>query len=328
MSCQSIMVVIPILNEVDSLHPLLSRLTPVLNGLGVEWDICFVDDGSTDETVDLIRQFNASDERVKGISLSRNFGQDIALAAGLRYSRGDAAVLMDVDLQHPPEILEAFVAKWREGYQVVYGQRVDQATARTLLRRLASRLYYAVFRAVASTAIPDGAGDFCLLDRRAVDALNRMGEAARFSKGLYSWIGFRSTGVPYHVSERLTGTSKWRLWRLVRFAFDGLISFSTLPLRIWSLFGFVISLIAVGYAAIVLTETLVFGRDSPGYPTLIISIMLLAGVQLISLGILGEYLGRVYEEVKRRPLFIVAEEIGMQGRPSKLSSNIPMHVEP
>jgi hypothetical protein len=172
-------------------------------------------------------------------------------------------------------------------------------------------LYYRLFNALAKSDIPEGAGDFRLLDRRAIDAMNRIGESSRFNKGLFSWIGFRTVGVPYSVAERSSGTSKWSYRRLAHFALDGLTSFSTLPLRVWSLLGLAVSLTAFAYALLVLVQTLVLGVDVPGYPTLIISIMLLAGVQLISLGVIGEYLGRVYEEVKARPLFIVAEEIGL-----------------
>jgi polyisoprenyl-phosphate glycosyltransferase len=311
MSRDSITIVIPVFNESANLPRLVSHLKPVLDRLGLRWDVLFIDDGSTDDTLGTLRALNHGDRRLKSISLSRNFGQDIALAAGLRYAGGDAAILMDADLQHPPEIIESFVARWKEGYQVVYGQRLDRKAGRPPIRRLFSGFYYRVFNTLASTTVPEGAGDFRLLDRRAVDAMNRMGDASRFSKGIYSWIGFRTIAVPYEVGERINGTSKWKFRRLARFAIDGITSFSTLPLRVWSLLGLAISLVAFSYALIVLTQTLMFGRDSPGFPTIIISIMLFSGIQLISLGVLGEYIGRVYEQVKGRPLFIVSDEIGL-----------------
>jgi glycosyltransferase involved in cell wall biosynthesis len=323
MSRDSITIVIPVFNEAANLERLVGRLKPQLERLGLLWDVLFVDDGSTDDTLDLLRALNHRDRRFKSISLSRNFGQDIALAAGLKYAKGDAAILMDADLQHPPEIIESFLARWKEGYQVVYGQRMDHEAGRPPLRRLLSGIYYKIFNALANTNVPEGAGDFRLLDRRAIDAMNRMGDAARYSKGIYSWIGFRTIGVPYLVGERAEGSSKWKLRRLARFAIDGITSFSTLPLRIWSLFGLALSLVAFGYAIIVLTETLIFGRDSPGYPTLVISIMFFSGVQLISLGVLGEYLGRVYEQVKGRPLFLVADEIGVASEKSDSMSAGP-----
>jgi hypothetical protein len=207
-------------------------------------------------------------------------------------------------------VLAQFIDRWREGYQVVYGQRMDRAEEGPI-RRFFARAYYKIFNALAKTDIPEGAGDFRLLDRCAIDAMNRIGESSRFNKGLFSWIGFRSIAVPYSTAARAAGTSKWSYRRLAHFALDGLTSFSTLPLRVWSLLGLAISLTAFAYALIVLVQTLVLGVDVPGYPSLIISVMFFAGVQLITLGVIGEYLGRVYEEVKARPLFIVAEEVGL-----------------
>lgn len=303
-----ISVVIPVLNEAQGLRGLLDRLCPVLERLG-DWDIIFVDDGSTDGTLEAIRAVNLSDPRVKAVALSRNFGKEIAIAAGMRYARGDAVVIMDADLQHPPEVIEAFVAKWRAGFQVVYGERLDRAHE-SPIRRMLSRAFYRVFNALSKCDIPEGAGDFRLLDRRAVDAMNALGERSRFNKGLFSWIGFRAIGVPYSDADRKHGRSRWSFRSLVRFALDGLTSFTTIPLRVWSLLGLVISLTAFVSALGFLVRTLVYGADVPGFPSLIISVMILSGVQLISLGVVGEYLGRVYEEVKARPLFIVAEEIG------------------
>jgi polyisoprenyl-phosphate glycosyltransferase len=322
MSPQLITIVIPAFNEAANLDRLIAGLVPVLERLEMHWEVIFVDDGSTDETLAILKKLNRQDPRFAAISLSRNFGQDIALAAGLRYARGDAAILMDADFQHPPQMIDVFVAKWREGYQVVYGQRVDDSIARPPMRRLVSGFYYRLFNALTNTNVPDGAGDFRLLDRKAIDAMNRMGDVARYSKGIYSWIGFRSIGAPYAVGTRTDGASRWKLRRLFRFAIDGITSFSTAPLRIWSLFGLILSVVAFGYALIVLTETLLFGRDSPGYPTIIISIMFFAGIQLISLGVLGEYVGRVFEQVKGRPLYFVADEIGLSSENGASSSNV------
>lgn len=303
-----ISVVIPVLNEAQGLRGLLERLCPVLERLG-DWEIIFVDDGSTDGTLETVRAVNLTDPRVKAVALSRNFGKEIAIAAGMRYARGDAVVIMDADLQHPPEVIEAFVAKWRAGFQVVYGERLDRAHE-SPIRRMLSRAFYRVFNALSKCDIPEGAGDFRLLDRRAVDAMNALGERSRFNKGLFSWIGFRAIGVPYSDADRKHGRSRWSFRSLVRFALDGLTSFTTIPLRVWSLLGLVISLTAFVSALGFLVRTLVYGADVPGFPSLIISVMILSGVQLISLGVVGEYLGRVYEEVKARPLFIVAEEVG------------------
>lgn len=306
-----ITVVIPIFNEARNLDRLFQRLLPVLERLDVRWELLCVDDGSVDDSLGKLKELNSLDRRVRAISLSRNFGQEIALAAGLKYARGDAVILMDADLQHPPELLETFIEEWRNGWQIVFGQRIDAAAGRPRSRRFSSKLYYGLFNALAKVKLPEGSGDFRLLDRRAVDAMNRLGESARFSKGLYSWIGFRTLGIPYTVSERTDGASRWKLRKLARLAIDGITSFSTVPLRVWSLLGVMISAAAFIYGLVVLFQTLAFGRDSPGFATLIISILFLAGIQLISLGVVGEYLGRVFEEVKGRPLFIVADEIGI-----------------
>lgn len=317
---RTLSVVIPGLNEEAVIPALIERLTPVLERIGLDWEIIFIDDGSTDGTLPLLRSLNAREPRIKAVSLSRNFGKEIAAAAGLRYAGGHAAVLMDADLQHPPELIEEFVRKWQEGYQVVYGRRRDRDTD-GFLHRTSAWLFYSAFEKLSGTVLPEGAGDFRLLDRKAIDAMNRIGERVRFNKGLYAWMGFRSVGVPFTVPPRASGSSRWRPRQLLRFAFDGITSFTTIPLRVWSYLGLVISLFAFGYAMMVLVKTLLFGADVPGYPTLIISVMFFAGVQLISLGVLGEYLGRMYEEVKGRPLFLVAEELGIDRPPPPPASN-------
>jgi glycosyltransferase involved in cell wall biosynthesis len=304
-------VVVPGLNEERSIPALVKRLLPVLDGLDLDWEVIFVDDGSTDGSMAVLKALNARDPRFKAVSLSRNFGKEIAAAAGLTYATGDGAVLMDADLQHPPELINDFVHHWREGADMVYGSRLDRG-ADSLPHRLFARLFYAAFGSLSGTVLPPGAGDYRLLDRKAIDAMNRMGERVRFNKGLYAWMGFRSVGVPFSVSPRLSGRSRWRPRKLMRFALDGLVSFSTIPLRVWSYLGLLISLFAFCYAMVILVKTLIYGIDVPGFPSLIISVMFFAGVQLISLGVLGEYLGRMYEEVKGRPLFLVAEELGLE----------------
>ena len=320
MSRTLISVVIPVLNECANVSALLGKLIIALNTLGKDWEVLFIDDGSTDGTLELIRGFNQSDKRIKAISLSRNFGKDLAIAAGLRYATGNAAIVMDADLQHPPALLVEFVAKWREGYHVVYGHRINKYT-RTRLRAFASRLYYGLFQSLTDTPLLNdaGVGDFWLLDRRAIDTLNSMNEVTRFTQGLCSWIGFRSIGVPYVVNERTIGESRWTYRRLLRHAINGITAFSTLPLRISAVIGLLISIGAIVYSIVVIIETLVFGKDLPGFPSLIISVMFLGGAQLITLGILGEYLARVFDEVKRRPLFVIAEEIGA-GPPAKFEA--------
>jgi glycosyltransferase involved in cell wall biosynthesis len=307
---RKISVVVPMLNEERGLGPLAERLRPVLDGLGYDWEAIFVDDGSTDSTLAELKRLNDQDPRFKAVSLSRNFGKEIATAAGLRYATGDAAVIMDADLQHPPELIGEFVRRWREGFDVVFGQRIDRH-ADSLLHRWSARAFYVAFQKLSGTSLPEGAGDFRLLDRKAIDAMNQMRERVRFNKGLFAWMGFRSVGVPFHVEPRLAGASRWRPRQLLHFALDGIASFTTIPLRVWSYLGLLISVVALVYAMFIIVKTLIFGADVPGFPSLMVSVMFFAGVQLISLGVIGEYLGRMYEEVKGRPLFLVAEKLGI-----------------
>ena len=309
---ENIAIVVPVYNECAGLDALVERLIQVIGNADFSWNVLFVDDGSVDETLAKLRQINASDRRFSAISLSRNFGKEIAIAAGLRRARGDAVIVMDADLQHPPEVLPAFLARWREGHKVVFGARQSRS-AEGFFRRQYSRFFHALFRRISPTHLPMGVVDFLLLDRKAVDAINRIGERTRFSRGLYAWIGFSSTIVPFVVARRHAGSSRWSFVALAQFALDGLISFSSLPLKIWSYVGAGISLVALGYSAYFLVYTVIYNTDRPGFPSLIVSIMFFAGIQLISLGVLGEYIARIYEEVKARPLYLVAEEIGLDG---------------
>ena len=297
-------VVVPVHNEADNLRPLVERLRNVLASEVASWEIVFVDDGSRDDTLKTIRDLNAADPRISAVSFSRNFGKEIAIAAGLDHAYGDAVVIMDADLQHPPEVIPAFLAKWREGYLNVYGQRTDRSGESPLKRNFA-KAFYRIFSQFGETDLPEGAGDFRLLDRKAVDALRALPERARFSKGLYAWVGFRSIGVPFEVAEREHGQSKFRYRKLFSFAFDGLSSFSTVPLKIATWSGAIIACIATLSALYFLLRTLFYGTDLPGFPSLIVSIMFFSGIQLVSLGMIGEYVGRIFAEVKRRPLYLI-----------------------
>ncbi len=302
-------VVVPVLNESENIRPLLARLVPVLEAAARDFEIIFVDDGSTDDTLQVLRTLHSADRRITAISFSRNFGKEIAIAAGLDHAAGQAAIIMDADLQHPPETVADFIARWREGYKNVYGQRRDRYADSPLRRALTHRFYH-LFDAFGETNLPPGAGDFRLLDRQAIEAIARMRERARFSKGLYAWIGFKSIGVPFDVAERAAGTSKFSYRKLTRFALDGLMSFSTIPLRVWTYIGFIISFFSLSLAGFFLLRTLIYGVDVPGFATLIVSLTFFSGIQLLSLGVLGEYVGRIFAEVKRRPLYLVAERIG------------------
>ena len=302
-------VVVPVFNEEANIPLLVARLTPVLERCAASYEILFINDGSRDLTFDVIRELGSRNPHVRGVSFSRNFGKEVAIAAGIDHARGRGVILIDADLQHPPEIIEAFAAKWREGYDMVYGQRVDRASDGPV-RRFFARFFYRLFAEFGETPLPEGAGDFRLMDRKVVNALKRLPERARFSKGLYAWVGFKSVGIPFEVGERIHGASKWSLRQLFRFALDGISTFSTLPLKIATYAGVLISIFAMIYAAVFLLRTLLIGADVPGFPSLIVSVMFFSGVQLIFLGIIGEYVGRIFAEVKRRPLYIVAEETG------------------
>lgn len=305
--------VVPAYNEANGLEALASASRPVLDATGMQWNVVFIDDGSNDDTSAAIRRLHEADRRFGGIVLSRNFGKEIAVAAGLAHAKGDAVIIMDADLQHPPEVIPKLIEEWRAGFEVVYGVR-DDRDADGPIRRTFSNAFYRLFQILSGTRLPQGAGDFRLLDRRAVDAMNRIGERARFNKGLYSWIGFKSKGVLFHVPSRADGgKSRWRPRQLWHFALDGIVSFTTIPLRVWSYLGLVVSAVAFAYVVIFLAKTMIFGIDVPGFPTLIVSVLFLGGMQLISLGVIGEYLGRIYEEVKDRPLYLVSEEIGGAG---------------
>lgn len=311
-------VIAPVYNESRNIEALLRRLIPVLERCAASFEVIFVDDGSSDDTLARLREANAGDPRIRALSLSRNFGKEIAIAAGLDHAAGAAAVIMDADLQHPPELIETFVARWREGYKNIFAQRVDHSIY-SPLRQLLTQHFYRLFGSLGDTRLPEGAGDFRLLDARAVAALRTMREHARFSKGLYAWIGFKSVGVPFDVEPRLHGVSKFSYRKLANLALNGLMSFSTLPLKVWSYVGLATSLLALTLASFYLIRTLLFGVDVPGYASLIVSITFFAGIQLLSLGIIGEYIGRIFAEVKRRPLYLIEERVGFPSRETDTS---------
>lgn len=303
-------VVIPFYNESGNIAELFRRLHEVLSHHAPDYEVVCVDDGSRDDTFMRLLAAREHNPRLKLVRLSRNFGKEIALSAGLQHARGEAVVTMDADLQHPPELIAEFLAHWREGYKMVYAAR-QSAQRETWLHTLFARSFYWFFAKISDLQLPPGAGDFRLLDRRVVDALNAMPERTRFMKGLFAWVGFSQIGVPFVPPERLSGKSGFSLGRLWHFAFDGVAAFSTVPLRVWSLLGLAISAISLAYGGFLVVRTLVYGIDVPGYASLMVSTLFIGGVQLISLGVIGEYLGRVFEEVKRRPLYLVSETHGI-----------------
>ncbi len=304
-----ISVVVPLFNESANLRPLSDALIPALKSCGVSFETIFVDDGSTDDSWRTIQAICAADRRFQGLSFSRNFGKEIAIAAGLDHARGKAVIIIDSDLQHPMALIPIFIAKWREGYKNIYGQRMSRHTDPEL-RNFLTRLFYRMLDKFGDTPLPPGSCDFRLLDRQAVDALLKLRERARFNKGLYAWIGFKSCGVPFEMQARGSGSTKFGYAKLFSFALDGLMSFSALPLKVWTYVGLAVSSFALAMACFYGFRTLLFGVDVPGYASLIVSIAFFAGMQLISLGVLGEYIARIFDEVKGRPLYLIAERIG------------------
>lgn len=303
-----ISVVIPALNEEATLPALYRRLTGVLTRLQTSYELVVVDDGSTDRTPDLLCQLHRADPRLKYVRLARNFGHQAALTAGLARASGQAVVVMDADLQDPPEVIPDLVERWQQGYEVVYAIRRHRKESPG--HRLAYALFYRLLNRVASLRIPLDAGDFCLMDRRVIDQLNALPERNRFLRGLRSWVGFRQTGVEYERQARHAGRTKYNLWRLIKLAVDGLVSFSYLPLRIASSLGFVVSTISLTVGLYYLVLRLMGSREPAGFAALIVAVLFLGGVQLITIGIMGEYVGRIFDEVKERPVYIPLEEEG------------------
>jgi polyisoprenyl-phosphate glycosyltransferase len=305
-------VVVPVKNEEAAINSFVERVSAILDDIALNqsWEILFVDDGSTDSTLAVIAAANARERRVRALSLSRNFGKEAALSAGLDHARGRAVIPMDVDMQDPPEVLPEMVAKWLDGYEMVFGVRRCRASD-SFVKRLTAGLYYRAHNAVSKDKIPENAGDFRLLDRKVVEVIRKLPERNRFMKGLFAWAGFKQTAVEYDRLERETGKTKFGYWKLWTLALDGITSASTVPLRIWSYVGAFVALVAIAYSGFIAADTLVFGNPVPGYASIIVSVLFLGGIQLISLGVLGEYVGRILTETKQRPLYVVRDTIGI-----------------
>ena len=304
-----ISIVIPIYNEQDVLGQLFERLYPVMDELKRSYEIIFVDDGSWDNSVRLMDDLVTNDDRIVLVELARNFGHQIAISAGMDCARGDAVVIMDADLQDPPEVLPAFIEKWREGYDVVYAVRKQRKEG--LLKRTAYAAFYRLLQRITKIEIPLDAGDFCLMDRRVVDLLNNMPERNRIVRGIRSWVGLNQIGIPYERQARYAGETKYTYSRLIYLALDGLVSFSYLPLRIITMLGFLVSVLSIVLAIFYAIRKLTAGLNPPGFATIVVAIFFLAGIQLLTLGVIGEYVGRIFEEVKQRPLYVVRRVTGM-----------------
>jgi glycosyltransferase involved in cell wall biosynthesis len=302
-------IVAPAYNEATNLAAFVAAMTPVLDSLGEPWEIVFVDDGSRDDTLGILLAARATDPRLKIVGLARNFGKDVALSAGLAHARGRAVIPIDCDLQHPPELIPELVAKWRAGADMVIGMRTRRSEE-GVVRRTSARMYYSLMRRMTNVEIPPNAGDFRLLDRKIVDVINQMPERCRFMKGIFAWPGFKTETIEFQANVRAGGRSQWSLWKLWRFALDGLFSFSTVPLKMWTYLGGLSALGAFIYLMITLVQKIVFGISAPGYASLLIVVLFLNGLLLLSNGIQGEYLARIFEEVKGRPLFVVGNTWG------------------
>jgi glycosyltransferase involved in cell wall biosynthesis len=299
-------VVVPAYNENEVLPVFHARTTAVLAGLGLTYEIVYVNDGSTDATMETMRSLQRQDDHVQVICLSRNFGKEIALTAGLDHSRGDAVVVIDADLQDPPELIGELVTKWRSGYDVVYARRIKRH-GETLLKRLTAHAFYRVIQSLSRVEIPPDTGDFRLISRRVVNALGTLREHHRFMKGLFAWVGFPQTAVMYERDGRAAGRTKWSYWKLWNLAVEGITSFTIAPLKLATYVGLVIALGAFVYAGSIIYKTIVYGEPVRGFPTLIVTMLFLGGAQLLFIGAIGEYLGRIFNESKRRPLYFVSE---------------------
>jgi glycosyltransferase involved in cell wall biosynthesis len=300
-------IVVPAYNEDDVILEFNRRLSVVRQKLLMPSEVIFVNDGSSDNTLELLRALKAADPTIGIVDLSRNFGKEIALTAGLDYARGDVVIVIDADLQHPPELIPRFIARWQEeDADVVYGQRASRA-GESRVKRFTSRAFYRVINSLSGELIPVDAGDFRILSRRAVDALAGSRERHRYMKGLFAWIGYRQIPMLYEPDVRYAGASKWDYWKLWNLSIEGITSFSIGPLKVATYVGLITAILSILYGFYMAIRTVILGNPVPGFPSLLIAILFLGGLQLIFLGIIGEYLGRTFDEVKQRPLYLVRQ---------------------
>jgi len=304
-----ISIVAPCFNESETVDLFIDAIEKIVADADFETEIVFVDDGSRDDTRARLARLAGARDNVRVVALSRNFGKEAALTAGVDHAAGDAVIVMDVDLQDPPELILDFVRKWRDGFDVVFAAREDRQSD-TAAKRATASWFYRLFNKVSAIKIPENAGDYRLMDRRVVDHIKALPERSRFMKGLFAWVGFQSIGVPYVRPERAAGETKFNFWKLWNFAIDGFTSFSSAPLRVWTYFGGIVALLSIAYALFIISRTLLFGVDVPGYASLLVFILFFGSIQMISVGILGEYIARLFAEVKRRPIYIVDELLG------------------
>ena len=304
---KKITILVPAYNEQEVLESLYQRLGKLANdNKSFEFEFLFVNDGSRDKTLEIIQHYAKTDYRVAYVNLSRNFGKEIAMIAGLDYVTGDAAVIIDADLQDPPELIPKMIKYWQEGYDDVYAKR-NSREGETWLKKASSQWFYKILQKTTHIPIQKDTGDFRLLDRRCVEALKQIRESERYTKGMFSWIGYKKKEIAYDRDPRAAGETKWNYSKLINFAIDGITSFTTAPLRISSFLGFIVSLVAFIFIIIIIVKTTLFGDPVSGYPSLMAVVLFLGGLQLLSLGVIGEYIGRIFNETKQRPLYFVEE---------------------
>lgn len=305
-SALTLSVVVPAYNEEAVLPEFHRRTTAVLRALKCPYEVVYVNDGSRDKTLEIMHALRQGDDCVSVVDLSRNFGKEIALTAGLDQAVGDAIVVIDADLQDPPELIPELVRQWEAGFDMVYATRTERE-GETWLKKLTAKVFYRVVQGMSRVQIPADTGDFRLISRRALDALLRLREQHRFMKGLFAWVGFPAVSVPYRRDARFAGLTKWNYWKLWNLALEGLTSFTIAPLKLASYIGFFVASFGFAYAALIIYRTVLYGDPVPGYPSLMVTILFLGGVQLIAIGALGEYVGRIFNEVKGRPLYLLKE---------------------
>ena len=305
-------IIVSMYNEEDSLEEFFKTMQGVLDKLSkYSYEMICIDDGSIDKTYSMLLDYAKKDERIKVIKFSRNFGKEYGMMAGLKYCQGRAAIPIDVDLQDPPELIVKFVKKWEEGYDMVYGIRSDRKSD-TFLKRMTAKMFYKIYNLMTRSPIPYNAGDYRLIDRKVIDAILSLKERNIFMKGVFGWTGFKSAGIKYSRHKRYAGKSKWNYWKLWNFALDGITASTTFPLRVWTYLGTLLSFTGMIYAIYIIVRTILNGIDVPGYASLLVFILVLGGIQMIILGILGEYIGRIFIEVKNRPLYIVEEKVNIK----------------
>ncbi|HEU5047968.1 MAG TPA: glycosyltransferase family 2 protein [Rickettsiales bacterium] len=306
-----ISVVIPMFNESEVMEKLFARLKPCIEQVTTNYEIVCVNDGSRDDTLLKLREFHRQDPRIKVVHLSRNFGKEAALTAGIDYTVGRVVIPIDADLQDPPEMIPQMIAKWKEGYKVVLATRRSRPTDSWLKRKSAGWFYRAI-NAVSTVKIPPNTGDYRLMDRQVVDAVKRLPERTRFMKGIFAFAGFSTTTIYFDRESRAAGTTSWNYWGLWKFALEGIFSFTTVPLHIWTYMGAVISLVSFFWALEIIVKTMIFGNPVHGYASTMVAVLFMGGVQLLSIGIIGEYVGRIFTETKHRPVYLVEETLGIQ----------------